>query len=322
MWILTLLLAVTPQAFAGEVPVQLLGEDTAIEEIVSQSVSHASADVSGKGSSMQLTYSAQEPLSVFISLRKSNGSFSPFETLQTVLPVGTRQEVTIDLTRSPAWSPSHHSYRLYFFSEASAGAEFHDIEFIDEGLMATLSAAVNHITMKQPYSPASYHRLPGYTVLGIPVTPVIGWLLIFVVIVLAAKKRVDVIIPLIVVVVLIAQARFSIDAIRLSIDHSKEWLMNKTYSTAGSLPKIANKLNQEGAKNVYLCHTGTTYAKKLLQYHSYPALVVEDNPDYIVVHKSTDWDLNRNNLRCGDDTFKVDLIEEYSDGSTLFAIQS
>lgn len=322
MWILSIIFALTPHTFAEEVPVQLLGADTAIEEIISSSASHANADVSGKGSEIILTYTTAEPLSVFIAFRDSDGSYNTFETLQAVLPAGSNMEASIDVTKSPAWNPSEISYRLYFFSDAPDGAEFHDIEFKKAGLSSTVAASIKHIAEMQPYSPASYHRLPGYTVLGIPLAPVVGWLLILLISVLIIRKRIEVIIPLIVVIILISHARFSLDTIRLSVNHSVEWISNITYATAGSLPHIARRLREEDVQTVYLCHTGTTYAKKLLQYHAYPTLIVDQSPSHILVHKSTNWSIEGDELRCIDDTFTVLQLEDFEDGSTLYQIQS
>ena len=93
---------------------------------------------------------------------------------------------------------------------------------------------------------------------------------------------------------------------------------DKTYATAGSLPLIAEDLQRYGSESVYLCHTGTTYAQKLLQYHAYPILIDSDAPTHIVVHKSADWSEDNESLRCGSDRFTVEKLEDYTDGSALY----
>lgn len=315
---LLIIASITPQAFAQQVPVRLLSEDIAIEEVVSNSASHAYADLNGDGGSMTLAYTTAKPLSVLIVYKHLDGSFNTFDTLQTVLPAGENLEATINLTKSPGWSAGNKNYRLYFFSEAEAGAVFHDIEFMRASFFTTLKAAAHHISMIQPYSPASYHRLPGYTVLGVPLTPVVGFLLIGAVGLLALCKRYSSVISFIVIAVLCTQLRFSIDALAISVDHSREWLSNKTYATAGSLPIIGKRLREEDATSAYLCHTGTTYAQRLLQYHSYPVLLSQNNPSHIIVHRSVDSTLNGNVLTCGDKEFTVKLLETYNDGSALY----
>jgi hypothetical protein len=253
-----------------------------------------------------------------VIFQHNDSEFSTFETLQATLPAGNTQVASIDLTQSPGWSLGKNAYRLYFFSDSAAGAEFHDIEFIDASMGKLASAMFQHLTMLQPYSPASYHRLAGYIILGVSLTAIVGLALLAVVLVLMMQKRSHMILPVIVVVVLIAHARFSIDALRYSWKHTTEWTSNKTYATAGSIPEIAKSLLEEEATSVYLCHTGTTYAKKLLQYHAYPALITDQNPTHVVVHKSTDWSIDENSLRCGEENFDVTLIEKYNDGSALY----
>ncbi|MAE68278.1 MAG: hypothetical protein QF793_01050 [Candidatus Peribacteraceae bacterium] len=317
-FIVSLIFLLVPHTFAGEVPVQLLGEDIAIEEIVSSAASHAKADLKGKGSLMKLSYSTIEPLSVFVMFQETDGSFDTFETLRTVLPAGTMQEATVDLTQSPGWSTGIRRYRLYFFSSAPAGAEFHDVTFEAASIGSIISAALNHLINTQPYSPASYHRLPGYSILSIPLVPIVGLLMVLIVVLLILKKNRNLIIPLIVVIVLISHARFSVDALRYSWKHVGEWMGNGTYATAGALPSIAERLREEEAQRIYLCHSGTTYAVKLLQYHTYPGLISNQDPSHIVVHKSTDWSIDGERLRCGEDQFSVTLMEEYKDGSALY----
>lgn len=318
MWILSLLVVLIPQAFAEEVAVTLFSENTAIEDIVSSSVSHAHADISGKGRAIRLTYSTTEPLSVFVAFRNTKGAFKTFETLQTVLRAGQLQEATIDLSKSPGWSIGKRSYRLYFFSDSKEGAQFHDIEFEKASVPSIIAIGIRHFAMLQPYSPASYHRLPGYSILSIPLTVVAGMALLVIVCLLVALKRFKLIVPVIVTVILVTQARFSLDAMIYSTKHMSEWMHNGTYSTAGSLPRIAARLQKEDATSVYLCHTGTTYAQKLLQYHAYPVLLGDDAPSHIVVHKSTNWSIDGETLKCNDDEFRVSLIETFDDGSALY----
>jgi hypothetical protein len=322
MWILTTLLLLIPHAYAEEVAVTLLSEDVAIEQIVSRSVSYAHADISGKGSAISLTYTSAKPLSVFVVFQNADGAFTTFETLQTILPAGKVQEALIDLTKSPGWGLGKRNYRLYFFGNSEAGAEFHDIEFKQASAFSIISTGIRHFSMKQAYSPASYHRLPGYRILDIPLTVVVGIVLLLIVGFLQVKKRVDMIVSVVVILVLVTQARFSIDAIAYSFEHSKQWITNGTYATAGSLPSIAARLQKEDASSVYLCHTGTTYATKLLQYHAYPVLITDAAPSHIVVHRSTDWSIDGETLRCGAIQFRVTLVENYSDGSALYQNES
>lgn len=121
--------------------------------------------------------------------------------------------------------------------------------------------------------------------------------------------------------VLLFSARFSIDALGYSVTHTSEWMAQRTYATAGALPQIGADLQDMNVQSTYLCSTGTSYAWRALSYHSYPVLLTEQNPDSVVVHKSTDFAFDGQTLRCAEDTFTASLIKTYPDDSSLYLVQ-
>lgn len=314
MWISLLLLSI-PSAYAEEVPVSVLTEDISIEQTVSKSASHAHADVSGAGKTLYLRYSTNEPLHLFII---PNGA-SVFQTLTTVLPKGVQKEAEMNLSLSPLWAPGVRSYRLYFFSRADAGAEFHDIEFIDSSALDTLKAGLLQILHTTPYSPASYHRIVPYQVFGMSFIVLFGIALLML---CGWKLRQNPVkaVWIIVFLLLLSDVRFSIDALTYSVAHVSSWITSETYTSAGSLPAIGLELQKQHAKTVQLCNTGTTYAEKLLQYHAYPVLISSDSPEYIVVHKSNNWSFDGNTLRCGTEKWRVQELRTYPDSSIVFQV--
>lgn len=314
MWISLLLLCI-PSAYAEEIPVSVLTEDISIEQTVMQSISHAHADVSGVGKTLYLRYSTNEPLHLFIVPKGATA----FQTLATVLPKGVQKEAQMNLSQSPVWGPGEYTYRLYFFSNADAGAEFHDIEFMDSSVLDTLKAGLLQILHTTPYSPASYHRIVPYQLFGMSLTLLFGIVLLTLVGVMLRQNTKSAV-WMIVLLLLLSNIRFSIDALTYSVTHASSWITSETYASAGSIPAIGLELQKQHAKTVQLCNTGTTYAEKLLQYHAYPVRISSDSPEYIIVHKSNDWSFDDNTLRCGTDKWNAEQMHTYPDASILFHV--
>ena len=321
MRFLLILLFVPFSAFAAEADVQRISDGTRIEQMLNAAQSRATADLTERGTTMELTYSSPAPLDVLVLFLHANGLFDPLESLVVTLPEGTRNTVHIDLTGSAGWTPFERTYRLHFLSRSAEGASFEDIEFTGDSLVATAIAAAKQLVLPLPYTPSSYHRIPSYTVIGIPIIPTVGVLLI-VITLLLTRKRPRIALTLIICITVVLQARYSLDLLRYAVAHTSEWYTKHTYATAGSLPRIGTDLQKDDSTGVYLCHTGTSYAKRVLAYHAYPVLITEESPSHAVVHSSTDWSYERGVLRCGSKSFRAREQHEYTDGSLLFTVSN
>ncbi len=286
---------------------------TPLESLLHDAVTQANADVTGDGSSVEITYSSEVSFTVLTLLLEEDGTFDPLAYLRSEFDAGQNVTASINLTKSLSWSPGDRTYRLYFLSTTTQTPQFHDIEFIEPTLAGSVSSFILHLASPLPYSPSIYHRVDPYKGLGMVLTPLFGVLLI----VLFLWKRN---MKLILVLCLLVSARFSLDALRYTFDHSRTWLTSRTYAAAGALPEIGKDLKDLGAEGVFLCHTGTSYARRALGYHAYPILIVGESPTHVVVHNAVDWSLGDGILRCGDETFNVLSINQYIDGSQLFSV--
>lgn len=314
--LLWFLLALTPQISALDAPVHLLGEDIPIETIISKATSHAEADLTGPGEAIELTYSSSEPLDVLVMFPSVDGGFTPLETLQAHLPEGQRVTAAIHLTESPGWSPLRKQYRLHFLTESQTGVEFHDVNFVRGSFISSITSSVKQFLGSQPYSPSSYHRLPGYRIAGISFGVLFGFLLIVLSLWFAWKKQYQRIILGAIILTLLSHARFSVDAVRYSLEHSR-----RDYATAGSLFQIVDWITEHEVTGVALCNDGTTYAEKLLSYHIYPLLLTED-PSHVVVYRAVDTSFNGTTLRCGKEQFSASKLKDFPDGSSLYSVDS
>lgn len=320
--LLFLLLVFSPHAHAEEVPVEGVYDNNRIELLLNNAVSRATAEVVGKGTTMQLTYSSPAELHVLVLFINSSGDFSPYDSLVVSLPAGNRKQVEARLAQSPAWSPLTKRYRLHFLSNTAEGATFEDIDFIGTGLFETISAGCLQFIAPLHYGPTSYHRLASYAVFGIPMVPLIGILVGVAVVTLLVLQKRKAALTCLVVGLLLIQLRFSVDTVRFAIKNSSSWFNNQSYAAAGSLPTIGQDLQNEGADGVYLCTSGTSYARRILAYHAFPILVTADKPTHIAVHASLDWSYELGTLRCGKDVFRAKKIKEYPNGDALFAVMN
>lgn len=306
--------------YAAEVDVQQVGDGARIEELLNTAISRATTELQGKGTTLHLAYSSPEDLSVIILFTSTAGLFDPLDSLVVTLPAGARQKADIDLTHSTGWTPSTPMYRLHFISTSSEGATFEKVEFTGTSLSDIVSAGFTQLISPLPFTPSSYHRLRSYSVFGIEMIPVMGSFIVFVVLILIVQKKNRVAMLVVVSMTLLLNARFSIDALRYSIAHAREFLVSGTYVTAGSLQQIAEDLRKYDAKGVVLCHTGTSFAERFLQYHVYPIPLNSGFASHIVVHNATDSSYARGVLQCGSDRYSAELVHTYKDSSQLFSI--
>lgn len=238
-----------------------IADGARIESLLNTAKSRATTELTARATIMSLTYSSPAPLNVLI-LYVTDGQFDPLDSLVARLPPGTRNTVNIDLTESPGWTPRERMYRLHFLSESTEGAAFEDIEFAGGSLWSIILAGLKQFIRPLPFSPSSYHRLPSYTVLGIPLVPLVGAMILFLSGWFLWSKNVQVALVIPITALLLYNLRFSMDTVRYSLTHSREWVRAQTYATAGALPQIGYDLLKENATEVYLCHTGTSFSKR------------------------------------------------------------
>lgn len=302
------------------VTVERIADGARIEHMLNEAQSRATAEFNEKATNVTLTYSSPGVLNVLILYVDRNGQFSPLDTLVATLPAGTRVTTEIDLTKSSGWVPRTRTYRMHFLSNTSEGASFEDIEFTGGSTLQLIVAGLTQLVRPLPFTPSSYHRLPSYELFGLPLIPLVGTATVLLCLLTYRKHRRRAVCILIGGLLLVG-LRSSVDSIYFSVSHLHSWLRSDTYATAGALPAIAQDLLREQSTGVYLCHTGTSYAKRVLAYHAYPVPVRTTQISHAVVHASGDWSYEGGTLSCGRDRFSAKQIKVYPDGSLLFSIR-
>lgn len=316
--------AVTVAAFAPAV--SLLGPDISLTGRMAAARSHVSAEFEGTGDRLMLTYTSQEPLDLFLFPLHGDSSPDAAFALTTSLPEGVEQEVSLDLTVSPAWSPGPNRYRVHLLSRTQEPPVLHAVS-VSGGSSRLPWVALRQILTVEPWQPSAYHRLRGSMVFGIPFAVVFGFLTmgIAIVVAIAQSREARIFLILLCIGVLLYGVRTGADLVRISIAHVRVWQAEGTYAQAGAAYAIAGALRESGGGerpfSVFVCHDGTSYLPTLLQYLLYP-IPVSDVPDpmatHVVVIQKVQWNEGSDALDCGGIRLPVQRVRSFHDGSVLY----
>jgi len=312
------LLVSTAHAVPLEIPTKPIDDTLRVERVIQTAASTARSEIEGQGTHVQLHYSSDVPVEVFITPVRADESFDPRDILMGTLPPAQEQTVLLQLNSSSIWSPDENAYRLTFVSPQKSGMQFTIVQFEGSSLLGT---ALEQYFQKETYNPTVYHRLRGPMVFGTSMTFVIGILIIVGALLLLITKKKHRILPLIVVLILLTQFRFSFDAVRYTSDHFSEWLRNETYGTTGSTYGIASVVQELDEPRIKLCTSSTSYRPTLLNYALYPVQFVQQRPTHVLVSQSIDWSYAAGVLQCDGERFWAEEFQTFPDGSVLFAIQ-
>ncbi len=338
-----ILLAVPTFAHAQTLRItpSLIDSAHSVEQALIENPSHASTTIEGQGKVVLITYQSSEPLEVYMVPLEQNGNYTPTDYVRFTLPTTDEGTVAIDLTISPGWSTKNQKWLLTLLGkDKNTGAAFTDISFTNDGAGSTAIVALRHLFTEEVYTPSSYHALRGYRVLGTSFTIILGILTLVVALVcfiVAGKKnyRTTVILTL-VIPSLLYQARFAVDLLRFSLQHTQEYARG-IYDEAGSIHAVADVLRtlaKPGDKTtVYVCRDGTNFKEKLLRYFTYPARVSSDaniapTADYAVVMDKFKWGFETSvtkeastvRLKCGDIDREAKKLSTFPDGEILFQL--
>ncbi len=266
---------------------------------------HASTTIEGNGEAVQIGYSSNQPLEIYLVPLKPDTSFVPTDFVGLRLPAATRQEAVIDLTVSPGWSPKPLSYLIYILSpDLQADAGFYSVEFVPASTISIARAAWRHLFTPELYTPSSYHALRGYRMFAVQVTVVLGIAVVILGLgLLFFKKRFNgprTALIVLVAALLVYSARMSVDLVRFSIEHVREYYTAGTYDEAGSIHVIAQVVTDKYTQasnpqfSVYICRDGTNFKEKLLRYFAYPATVSAEAPatqtaSLVLVMNKIEW---------------------------------
>lgn len=328
--VLAVLLIVLPMAaFAAVEPaVSLLSSDVDLTERVGAARSHESRELQGTGDRLRVSYTAESPIDLFVFPLLHDGAPDTEAALVALLPAGVREEASLDLSVSPAWSPRVRRYRLHALSRETTPPVLYAPSIV-RGSASLLSIAASQLLRPEPFQPSSYHRLRGYRVLGFAVSPLVALIAIgtaSATVALWRRRGVDVFLMIFLTVLFLYGLRVAADLVSVSRAHLREWRVNGTYAQAGSSYAIADALQEreEGIRSVFVCHDGTSYLPTLLQYLLYPVPVTDTPEDatHAVVIQKVRWSEGPDTLQCGDMVLPARRLRSFSDGSVLYRVFS
>ena len=322
------LLLVPALAVAAQAAVTLVSDDVLLAQRLSGASSKAVTTVHGAGDRLTLSSTADADFDLYIFPLQMDGTADTKGALHAVIPGGTAQEASVDLTVSPAWTMGERAYKVYVLSGGAKPVSLFRVEINQDPGRNWAGIALRQFLQPEMYRPSSYHRLAGYHILGFSFGVLLGILLLVLAAVAAFIKR-RLVLPILLTGFLLYGARVSADLLGWSVSHVIEWRGGGTYEQAGSMYQIASVLQVPYARDakrpisLALCHDGSSYLPTLLQYLVYPIPVAMQRTEattHLLVMQKVDWDFHDGTLRCGKETMHAQSIEKFPDGSILYAL--
>jgi hypothetical protein len=278
-----------------------------------------------RGAELLLEYSADAPIDLWMSFPieqegTQNIRTNPLHALKMEsLHAGEHVTVLIDLTLSPAWSPSRESYLLHVRGVPGSVISIHHVAFIPANALKLFQAFIRELFVKEPTILSTINFLRGYKVFDTSMTVVLG-ALFFIgagIALFLAKKRVSMFLVCL-IFLLLYDARFSIDLLRIHAADVSQWQEKGEYRQLGPIHEIAAFLKEErrsigDAMSVAICFDGTDYLQKQLRYLMYPTPVrqAKDNFEeatHLVIVDTKRGLLQNGNAACGEDLQRPALL--------------
>jgi len=221
-----------------------------------------------------------------------NIKYNPLHTINfPEVPAGEARQAKLDLTKSGAWSNKEREYLLHVLGPVGASITIHDIEFKDAGLFDVIGASIGHLFTDEAVQLSTGNYRWGYRVLNVPVTVIVGILLILASCSLLVARfsfgksqklgvedvmRVALLMSLI--FILLYDARFSLDLVRTNARDISSWIGDGEYRQLGPISKVIDDLKIEQKSfgdrmRVTLCTDLEDLYFKHIRYHMYPIKV-------------------------------------------------
>jgi len=302
--------------------------------------------VQGRGSAMRIFYSSDAPLSMQVSYfinRMGGRSFNPLESLRIdSLPAGTNREMTVDLSRSPAWNPAMDEYLLHVRGPDGATVQIHDIDILPSSAFKSFGAMVHQLAVGEPMQLSSINYLHGYRIFGVSLSLIFGIFILLLLLVhvlmqkfggkkfaVYARRSPCIFFALIAFAFLLYDARFSFDLIKVTASDTHQWLTDHEYRQLGPLHTMSDRLSQEEAfsdqsMSVALCFPWDDIYLKQLRYHLYPIPVQRaeqafDSATHLVFlgmeHALTDGMISCHGTQ---ELREAKLLDDYGRGSAIY----
>jgi len=342
----SLLLGVSSVAHAQTLNIMpaIVDSSEPVEQALKKNEGRASTSLEGRGGMLSLTYTASEPLEIYMIPLDKDGHFVPTDFLRFALPKTDTGDILVDLTVSPGWSPKTGKWILYLLTkDEGVKAGFLQIDFVPINPLKLAYVAWRHFLTIEAYTPSSYHALRGYRVFAMPFVPIFGCFLLLLAVSLAWLLRKKEWFTVMVIVLIFGsyayQLRFSVDLLRFSKEHLQGYAAG-SYDEAGSAYLIVDAL-QEVTKHserkeatVFICRDGSSYKEKILRYMAYPLRVSASDEaallaSFVVITDKDDWTLSTKTtngasvqtLHCGTLERTAVQLADFPDGSILFSLR-
>jgi hypothetical protein len=290
------------------------------------------------GSELVVRYSSDKSFDLHISFPVKTGddsfTFNPMHRL-VVRDLLSSDDTTIaiDLRQSPAWSPGRNEYLLHIFGEDNTTLTLHETYIRRPSLFGIVGGFFTQLMIDEPVLISSVNFLWGYRVGDVSVGLLLGILFFMFLIVdqwingsmARQMNRSFRVILVCLFFLLLYDARFSLDLLRVTAADGSEWREDRRYRQLGPLRTIESLLKQDGAEKVGMCFDGADLLLKQLRYRMYPVLVqrIEEMTDatHLVIMDSDRGLFGGGIVSCGKYSSDAELIRSFSDGSFVLRLQ-
>lgn len=335
-------------ALAESVSPILLSEESRSFPGPGSNLAEKTAPIRGKGSSLNIAYTSDAEVELRISfLIESEGGGTKYNPLHTIkfpdVTAGEVRQVTLNLTKSPAWSNKTQDYLLHVWGPVGANVVIHDIEFEDASMADVLGAAFGQLFTDEAVQLSTGNYRWGYRVLNISVTAVLGVILLLAIsfwllvtsfwfrrnqrLEVGDILRAAILVSLI--FILLYDVRFSLDLVRTSARDISSWTGDGEYRQLGPVNKIVGDLKNEQMQfgdrmRVTLCTDLEDLYFKHIRYHMYPVKVDQGenwseatHVVFIGKHHSVQPG-GMITCRADQASRRIDIIDNYEEGSALY----
>lgn len=239
-------------------------------------------NLEGRGSELILDYRASAPVDLWIAFplqfplmgQDEDLTFDFLQMLYARLPEAEEnRSVSIDLTHSPAWSPFRKTHVLYFDGAVGTKISVRDMSLKTESGWKLLATAARHVSLGEEITSKTINRLMGYRIMNVPLPFLLGILLVAMSVVFLLRKNIDAILLASLCLLLLYDARFSWDLLRIRLQDVREWTEKGTYRHLEQTHNVADLLGDEHAGTIAVCDEGPNLYIKHLRYLLYPTVV-------------------------------------------------
>ena len=287
----------------------------------------------GRGGTLRLRYTADAPVDGFIAPARADGAFAFGDLLHFALAPGQEHDVTVPVSRSPAWSPLADHFSLTFLPQTGKTITVQTAVLEPDPVWTLPVTAVRQLAEEEPYKVSTYHVLTGYRVFGWRLVPLLGVLMILAAFAVLVWTRGNLRSALAVILtgIVLYQARFGIDLLRFSYAHAREWYGEGTYASAESMYNVASFLRGHIAgtqqTEIFVCSDAPNYNAKLLRYLLYPRrvhekLLADRPPTHVVATRDAYWQYGKGVLTCGAIIHNANQLHAWPDGTAVFSLSA